>query len=73
MLVIQADNMQERRRQSAKTEVLRTPGKIVFSLVSFFFLALEVEMGEAERVGIEIGIVLEDGQRETAVKLPPKG
>ncbi len=65
--------MQERRRQSAKTEALRTPVKIVFPLVPFIFLAMEVEMGEAERVGIEIGIVLEDGQRETAVKLPPKG
>ena len=41
-LVIQADNMRERRRQSAKAEALRAPVKIVFPLVLFIFPALFV-------------------------------
>lgn len=41
-LVTQADNMRERRRQSAKAEALRAPVKIVFPLVLFIFPALFV-------------------------------
>ena len=35
--------------------------------------ALEMGMGEAERVGIEFGSVLEEVQRETAFKSSPQG
>lgn len=41
-LVNQADNMRERRRQSAKAEALRAPVKIVFPLVLFIFPAMFV-------------------------------
>ncbi len=41
-LVIQAENMRERRRQNAKAEALRAPVKILFPLVLFIFPALFV-------------------------------
>ena len=41
-LVIQAENMRERRRQAAKAEALRAPVKILFPLVLFIFPALFV-------------------------------
>ncbi len=41
-LVMQADNMRERRRQAAKAEALRAPVKIVFPLVFFIFPAIFV-------------------------------
>jgi tight adherence protein C len=41
-LEIQADNMRERRRQSAKAEALKAPVKIIFPLVLFIFPALFV-------------------------------